>query len=204
MEEYVRQNTSPDISRRREIRLTLRALDGRIVTWPYDHIIVSNHLHVVRECLTFAQQAASGSSWGCRRRGYKATSTIGFEKCVLRVIPRGHLIWEGLQLGSGFDVQLIYSKGIEVGGDIIGLTDDWDLTVPLARFLRMNQRLIPQRLLHIEGIMQSYRKHYLEEARAKSNVLTYRFFTNVYDIPRDSTRLAESSIVHEKDVRVDS
>ena len=121
---------------------------------------------------------------------------------MLRVIPRGHLIWEGLQLGSGFDVQLIYAKGIEVGGDIIGLTDDWDLTVPLARFLRMNQRLIPERLSHIEGIMQSYRKHYLEEARAKSNVLTYRFFTNAYDIPRDSTHLAESSIVHEKDLRV--
>jgi len=49
MEEYVRQNTSPDISRRREIRLTLRALDGRIVTWPYDHIIVSDHLCVIRE-----------------------------------------------------------------------------------------------------------------------------------------------------------
>ena len=150
----------------------------------------------------FVQQATSGSSWGCRRRGYKATSTISFERCALRVIPRGHLIWEGLQLGSGFDVRLIYSKDVEVGGDVIGLTDDWDLTVPLARFLRMNQRLIPERLSHIEGIMQSYREHYLEEARAKSNVLTYRFFTNVYDIPRDPTRLAESSIAHEKDSRV--
>jgi predicted secreted protein len=66
----------------------------------------------------------------------------------------------------------------------------------------MNQRLIPERLSHIEGIMQSYRKHYLEETRAKSNVLTYRFFTNVYNMPRDPTRLAESSITHEKDIRV--
>jgi len=202
MEEYVRQNTSPDVSRRREIRLTLRALDGKIVAWPYDHIIVSNHLRVIRECLMFVQQAGSRSSWGCRGRGYKATSTIGFERCVLRVIPRGYLIWEGLQLASGFDVRLIFSKGIEVGGDAIGLNDDWDLTAPLARFLRMNQRLIPERLSHIEGIMQNYRKHYLEETRAKSNVLTYRFFTNVYNMPRDPTRLAESSITHEKDVRV--
>ena len=202
MEEYVRQNTRPDVSRKREIRLTLRALDKKIVNWPYDHIIVSNHLGMVRQCLTIAQQTASGSSWSCRRRGYKATSTISFEKCVLRVIPRGHLVWEGLQLGSGFDVRLIYSKDVEAGGDVIGLNDDWDLTVPLARFLRMNQRMIPERLSHIEGIMQSYRKHYLGEARAKSNVLTYRFFTNVYDIPRDPTRLAESTIAHEKDVRV--
>ena len=42
MEEYVRQNTSPGVSRKREIRLALRALNGKIVTWPYDHIIVSN------------------------------------------------------------------------------------------------------------------------------------------------------------------
>jgi hypothetical protein len=85
---------------------------------------------------------------------------------------------------------------------VIGVNDDWDLTTPLATFLRMNQRLIPERLSHIEGIIQSYRKHYLEEIRSKSNVLTYRFFTNVYDMPRDPTRLAESSITHEKDIRV--
>ena len=148
------------------------------------------------------QEAGSRSSWGLGGRGYKATSTVGFEKCVLRVIPRGHLVWEGLQLGSGFDVRLIYSKDVEVGGDVIGLNDDLDLTVPLARFLRMNQRFIPERLTHIEGIIQNYREHYLEEARAKSDVLTYRFFTNVYDMPRDPTRLAESSIAHEKDLRV--
>jgi len=121
---------------------------------------------------------------------------------VLRVISHGHLVWEGLQLGSGFNVRLIYSKDVEVGGDAIGLDRDWDLTVPLARFLRMNQQLIPERLSRIEGIIQSYRKHYLEEAQAKSDVLTYRFFTNVYDMPRDPTRLAESSITHEKDIRV--
>ena len=43
MEEYVKQNTSPEVSRKREIRLALRALDGKIVTWPYDHMVVSNH-----------------------------------------------------------------------------------------------------------------------------------------------------------------
>lgn len=43
------QNTSPEVSRKREIRLTLRALDGKIVTWPYDHIIVSNRLYVNTE-----------------------------------------------------------------------------------------------------------------------------------------------------------
>ena len=202
MEEYVRQNTSPDVSRKREVRLTLRALDGKIVTWPYDHIIVSNHFCGIRRGLMPLQQAESRSSWCWKSRGYTATLALSFEQCVLRVIPRGDLIWEGLRLGSGFGVRLVYSKDIEVGGDVIGLNDDWGLTVPLARFLRTNQRLIPERLSHIEGIIQSYRKHYLDETQAKSNVLTYRFFTNVYDMPRDPTRLAESSITHEKDIRV--
>ena len=202
MKEYVRQNTCPEVSRKREIRLTLRALDGKIVTWPYDHIVVSNRSRGFWQCLMFLQQAGSRSPWFWRGRGYTATTTISFEKCVLRVIARGHFIWEGLQLGSGFDVRLIYSNDVEVGGDAIGLNDDWDLTVPLARFLRMNQQLIPERLSHIEGIIQSYRKHYLDETRTKSKVLTYRFFTNVYDMPRDPTRLAESSISHEQDIRV--
>ncbi|KAF9787179.1 hypothetical protein BJ322DRAFT_706318 [Thelephora terrestris] len=201
MEECVRQNASPHVSRKREIRLTLRALDRKIVTWPYDHIVVS-HRFLGRRVSHLSQETGSRSSWCCRSRGYTSTTTVSFEKCVLRVIPRGHLVWEGFQLGSGLDVRLIYAKDVEVGGEVIGLDDDWDLTVPLARFLRMNQRLIPERLLHIEGIMQSYRNYYLDEARAKSNVLTYRFFTNAYDLPRDPTRLAESSITHEKDIRV--
>ena len=156
----------------------------------------------VGECLILSQEAGSRSSWCWGSRGYTTTSVVLFEKCVLRVIPHGHLIWEGLQIGSGFDVRLIYSKDVEVAGEVIGINDDWDLTIPLARFLRMNQRLIPERLSHIEGIMQSYRNYYLDETRAKSNVLTYRFFTNVYDMPRDPTRLAESSITHEEDIRV--
>jgi hypothetical protein len=38
---YVFQNESPDIRRRREIRMTLRALNGRKVTWPYKHVQVT-------------------------------------------------------------------------------------------------------------------------------------------------------------------
>ena len=37
---YLSQNSSEDIKRRREVRMALRALDGKVVNWPYDHIQV--------------------------------------------------------------------------------------------------------------------------------------------------------------------
>ena len=40
LELYVRQNSSHDIKRRREVRMALRALDGQVVLWPYEHIQV--------------------------------------------------------------------------------------------------------------------------------------------------------------------
>lgn len=40
LELYVKQNSSHDIRRRREVRMALRALDGKVVTWPYEFIRV--------------------------------------------------------------------------------------------------------------------------------------------------------------------
>ena len=37
LELYLAQNSSDHIRRRREIRMCLRALDGREVIWPYEH-----------------------------------------------------------------------------------------------------------------------------------------------------------------------
>ena len=41
LELYITQNTGPDVQRKRQIRMALRALDGQKITWPYDHIQVS-------------------------------------------------------------------------------------------------------------------------------------------------------------------
>lgn len=41
LEEYVSQNSSPHVRRKREIRLALRALDGLVVIWPFDYVRVS-------------------------------------------------------------------------------------------------------------------------------------------------------------------
>ena len=39
-ERYVRENSSEAITRKRQLRMTLRALEGQIVRWPYDHVEV--------------------------------------------------------------------------------------------------------------------------------------------------------------------
>ncbi|KAF7347866.1 hypothetical protein MVEN_01544400 [Mycena venus] len=185
LEAYVKQNSSRRVQRKREVRMALRALEGQIVVWPYIHIT----------------PIGSHSMWCCNR-GYKADNSTAYHSCVLRIKRHGHLKWDGLQLGSGFSVELNYAKNVKVDGDIIGLNDDFDLTPDLARFLSLNQDLIPRRLEHIEETLASYRHHHRKECHWKSHVLTYRFLTHVYDRPRQPTGLAESSIQFERDLRV--
>ena len=38
LEAYVRQNSSEDIMRKRQLRMALRALEGQFVRWPYDYV----------------------------------------------------------------------------------------------------------------------------------------------------------------------
>ncbi|KAJ6621702.1 hypothetical protein B0H10DRAFT_1789676 [Mycena sp. CBHHK59/15] len=185
MEAYIGQNSSQEIQRKREIRMSLRALEGQIVVWPYQHII----------------PIGSHSMWCCARR-YKAQSSVHYHSCVFRIKHRGHLNWDGLQLGSGFDIELNYAKDVKVDRDIIGLNDDFDLTPDLARFIAINQDLIPRRLEYIEQTLFSYRRHHRKECRWKSHVLTHRFLSHVYDRPREPSRLVESSIQFERDLRV--
>lgn len=45
MELYIAQNRSPHIQRRRGVRRVLRALEGQVVAWPYDHQQVCHQLH---------------------------------------------------------------------------------------------------------------------------------------------------------------
>ena len=42
LELYVKQNSSHDIQRRREVRMALRAMDGLVVAWPYEYIQVNS------------------------------------------------------------------------------------------------------------------------------------------------------------------
>lgn len=120
----------------------------------------------------------------------------------MRIQRRGHLVWQGVQLGSGFNVELYYTKEIILAGDAIGLNDDHDLTAPLARFLKTNQALVSEKLRFIEETLSSYRRHCHQECHRKRHVLSYRFLCQVYDRPRSPGGLAESSIQAEHDPRV--
>lgn len=41
LQSFVAQNSSHEIQRKRQIRMALRALDGKLITWPYEYIKVT-------------------------------------------------------------------------------------------------------------------------------------------------------------------
>lgn len=113
-----------------------------------------------------------------------------------------NLPFEGLNLGSGFSVAITYARSVVVDGGAIGLTDDYDLTPPLARFLTLNEELVPAPLTLLEDVLARYRHAQRADAAAKAETLSYRFLAFVYNRPREPTGLAESSIAYERDARV--
>lgn len=138
----------------------------------------------------------------CPGRRYRARVTHYYRAAVFRIKRRGSLTYEQLDLGSGFDIELTYAKGVVVDGSIIGLNDDYDLTTPLARFLALNEDLIVDPLARIETILSRYRHHERRECRQKAEALSYRFLSAVYDRPQEPAGVTESSIEFERDPRV--
>lgn len=165
-EEYIRQNSSPTVQRARDVRMVLRALEGERVFWPYRHLL-SHGAHPF---------------W---HGAYSANSSQIYQSCELHIHRSGHLIWEGLHFGSGFDIELRYSSRVRVKGDVIGLTDDFSLTEPLARFFSLNRDTIVKKLASLNAAVSRYRHHHFEECHRKVQVLGYNFLTQVYDCPQD-------------------
>lgn len=139
--------------------------------------------------------------WCCGSR-YSAVTSVRYEYAFFIIRRRGHLMWQGLQLGSGFDIELKYSKDVTVSSEIIGLTEDYDLTSSLARFLELNRDLINENLFHIEEKLDHYRRHHRKECRWKAHVMTYRFLSFVYDHPRDPHGMIQACLDFERDSRV--
>ncbi|KAF5390251.1 hypothetical protein D9757_002979 [Collybiopsis confluens] len=186
LEEYVAQNSSRAVQRKREVRMALRALEDQTVRWPYKHVMpVGSQLFCC-----------------CFRTKYRANSATQYQTCVLRVKRKGYLLWDKMQMGSGFEINLAYDKKVVQEGDLIGLTADFELSPPLARFLALNKDLIASRLGTIEASISAYRQHHQKESRHKAEVLSYRFLSHVYEQPRSANGLAHSSFEHEHDLRV--
>lgn len=86
-------------------------------------------------------------------------------------------------MGSGFEVTLKYSRSVKVSADVIGLTEDFDLTPTLARFLELNKVLIGEGIYGIEEVISHYRRYHRKECRWKARTLSYRFLATVYTSP---------------------
>lgn len=130
-----------------------------------------------------SQPVGRQSFWCCGRRQYSARTAVHYDSCQLHIKRRGRLKWEGIEIGSGFDVELEYGGTVRVTGEVIGLTEDFDLTPALARFLELNQEQIYSRSQAIEEKLLSYRRFHRRESRWKERVLSYRFLVHVYDHP---------------------
>ncbi|KAI9511798.1 hypothetical protein F5148DRAFT_1315259 [Russula earlei] len=185
-EQYLVQNSESEIQRRREIRIALRALDGQKVHWPYLHVDTND----------------TSTPWCLRGMRYKAQASTYYETGILNIKRKGYLVWDGLQVGSGFDVEIVYDKHVRVDGAFIGINDEYELTPALARFFAQNHALIHSRVSGIEALLTGYRQYFQQECRAKAETLSYGFLLRVYDHPRDSEGLAQYSIKHERDLRV--
>lgn len=123
-------------------------------------------------------------------------------RCILRIQRKGRVVWQGLDLGSGFDIKLIYSKDIELSGDLLGLSNDWELTPTLARFLALNQTLVLEHVPIIEWTINDFRRYHRRETQYKAEVLSYSFLMTVYDQPQDHEQLMQNVADQERDLRV--
>jgi hypothetical protein len=203
LEAYISQNSSHDIQTRRRIRMSLRAMEGKIATWPYTQVQVRNSFFLYQNHFSCpGQHIGTRSPWCCGRRSYTVNAAHHYQRCVLHIRRRGHLVWEGMQLGSGFEIELTYGKHLRLDGSAIGLNDDYDLTPTLARFLAFNEDLTRRGLETVQAALDSYRAHQRKECQMKAGTLSYRFLSFVYDQPRDPGGIAESSLEFERDPRV--
>jgi len=136
--------------------------------------------------------------------GYTAQKTQHFRHCVLQIKRKGELVWNRVQLGSGFQLELTFSKEVHTDGTIIGLDEDFDLTPSLARFLQLNTPLVQMNLHTIDTALAGYRKHAWKELKQKESTLSYRFLAQVYNKPDQPSHLAERALDIEQDLRVRS
>ncbi|CAJ0923800.1 19125_t:CDS:2 [Entrophospora sp. SA101] len=70
-----------------------------------------------------------------------------------------------------------------VGHDVIGITDDFQMTPQLEKLFNDNEDILETNLVSVQSIMKKYRKFYHDEAKWKEDTLSYGFFFNVYDNP---------------------
>ncbi|KIM22943.1 hypothetical protein M408DRAFT_269120 [Serendipita vermifera MAFF 305830] len=183
-EHYVSQNESYEISRKREVRHALRALDRQIVRWPYTHV-----------------EAVGARKWFSGRQ-YSMQTAVEFHSCVFSLKYRGSQFWKDLPLGSGFDIELSYTKDIRLDGDAIGIEHDMGMTSTLAKFLHLNRDLVHTRLESLLAGLDEYRRETRKQMRLKQKTLSYHFLAHVYNWPLRPAQVVKAVEQYESDLRV--
>ncbi|CAE6405463.1 unnamed protein product [Rhizoctonia solani] len=185
IEDFVHQNESRVVEKQRELRIALRCLDSMMVQWPYTHTeLVGNRFRWI----------------GGRR--YHACQTTDYHEARFRIRRQGSLEWNNVNLASGFDVSLQYSKKLNLDGSLIGLNISFELTPQLARFLLLNKTILESRMSAYLNALRDYRTHALIEVESKIEALSYGFITSLYASPMDPVSIASSLARNERNLRV--
>ena len=129
-------------------------------------------------------------------------SAIEFHSCVFSLKYHGNQFWKDLPLGSGFEVELSYTKDIRLDGDAIGIEHDLEITSTLAKFLHLNRELVESRLEGLLMDLEEYRRESRRQNRLKRKTLSYHFLTRVYNWPLRPTETVKVVEQCETDLRV--
>ncbi|SNX85284.1 uncharacterized protein MEPE_03993 [Melanopsichium pennsylvanicum] len=206
-EAYIQQNSEPKVVSQRMVRQALRALEGQTVFCPHVENIqvgdATSGMAVVDKIFgrvskrhdalpRFGVRTSAG-----RQSEYVLATPISYVQGTLKIVRRNELDWAGYNLDSGFEVSIVYKEGkmkettgalttvqktVEVSASrAFGLTDNFDMTSTLSRFLQDNETLILERVPLIEKFLRKYRRDFEREARHKERVLPYSFLSDVFD-----------------------
>ncbi|KAH7318861.1 hypothetical protein B0J17DRAFT_773208 [Rhizoctonia solani] len=185
IEDFVHQNESWVVEKQRELRIALRCLDNMVVQWPYTH----------------TELVGDRFRWIGRRR-YHAYQATDYHEARFFIRQQGSLEWNNVNLASGFDVSLQYSKKLILDGSLIGLHVSLELTPQLARFLLLNKASLESRMSPYLNALRDYRTHALIEVESKIEALSYGFITSLYASQMNSISVASLLARNERNLRV--
>lgn len=198
LEEFVRQNVSESVKRRREVRQALRALNGQSVYCPHVEMVKHGQSHKFSSFLGQCRE---------QRHQYSLDTPIFYEKGTLRVHHQISSSVDDADFQAGFDVFITYpcgqfrdAQGISVlrkpltidAAAAFGLHDNFELVPSVQRFFRDNDALVRTGLPRVRAKMQHYRHTFFEEARRKQDIMKYSFLTQIYDSPAESREVLDT------------
>ncbi|PWY99668.1 hypothetical protein BCV70DRAFT_148120, partial [Testicularia cyperi] len=206
-EAFIRQNASPEVVDRKMVRQALRALEGQRVFCPFVQTVqvgdkTSGSAAVDKLFGRISARRRTVPRFGVltqagRRSEYVMATPISYMEGTLRIHRRREHEWTGYDFASGFDVSIVYDEGktkesngalttvrqtIEVSASrAFGLTESFDMSTTLSRFLQDNESLVVQRAPLVEKLLKRYRREFEREARWKERTLPYSFLTDIFD-----------------------